>query len=207
VRVSSISPRDIPLDLEPVLSKQVKILPRYDSKDKLLEEFAIDGENFIPANVVLTGPARIMNSINEIYIKPIPLNNSVTRDFEYICTLDTLPGVRADRRKIKAFVKVSKVLIERSFTVPIKIYQSAEHTRKFKVSDPDPVNVTVKLRGTNRDLTMLSEKDITAMVSLDNINTPNTYALPVKITINDNEHNITVQDFSPKAAKVVVRQE
>ena len=208
VRVNSISPRDITLNLEQVISKKVPIRPRYDSLTKLPQDYRIAGVRFVPTHAVLSGPAQLMNSIQEVFTEPIPIDEQVTESFEYSCTL-RLPGkVRSDRNDCDARVEVVKAMTTHTFrSVPLLIIQSAERTRKFKVTHLEPETVTVVAGGPRGTLARMHSREINASISLDNIDKPGTYNLPISITITNPAPGLSVKNFQPATARVTVVQE
>ena len=208
VRVVDISPRDLVLDLEPVISKKVPIRARYDALNKLPTDYEIASVKFVPAYAVLSGPAQVMNSIQEIYTEPIPIDEQVVESFEYGCTL-RLPGnVRSDRNECEARVEVVKAMTSHTFrSVPLLIIQSAERTRKFQVTHLEPETVTVVIGGPRGTLARMHSREINASISLDNIDKPGTYNLPVSITITNPAPGLSVKSFQPLNAKVTVQQE
>ena len=205
VRVVSISPRDLPLDLEPIVRKTVPVRAEYAHADKL-QDYKIAGESFQHPTVVLTGSARDLERINEVTTNPIPLGPYVNRSFNYDCTLNIQSGVRANISKMKVFVRVNKDLTTKKRTVPVNIVQSAEHTRKFKVVKQEPSTVTVEVKGTPSALALLRNSDIVASVNLETVDKPGTYALPIVITINNNQ-NITIEEQMSLQAQITVQQE
>ena len=208
VRVEDISPRDLELNLEPVISKKVPIRPRYESLSKLPQDYEIVNVKFVPAYAVLSGPAQVMNSIQEVYTDPIPIDDQVTESFEYSCSL-RLPGnVRSERKEFDARVEVVKAMTTHTFrSVPLLIIQSAERTRKFQVTLLEPETVTVVAGGPRGTLARMHSREINASISLDNIDKPGTYNLPVSITITNPAPGLSVKSFQPRTAKVTVQQE
>jgi hypothetical protein len=203
VKVISISPRDIPLELEPVISKPVRIEPHFSAG--LSQDYALDGVDFVPFGVVTVfGPAKLVNPINVIPTNPILLDKNVTRSFDTACTVKSIPGVRISRTEFTAKVRIRKILIEQKREIPIKIFQSAESTRQYKISDPKPYCVNIKLKGTQSALAQLSDSDIVASINLDNIANPGTHTSPLKVNIAGNNPNVTVVECNPAMATVTV---
>ena len=208
VKVESISPRDLVLDLEPVVSKNLPIRPRYDSLGKLPQDYEIASIRFVPANVLVSGPAKVMDSIQEIFTTPIPIDEQVTDSFEYRCNLRTPPGTRANRSEVDAQVEVVKAMTTHTFrAVPLLIIQSAERTRKFQVTNLEPETVTVIAGGPRGTLARMHSREINASINLDKIDKPGTYNLPVSITITNPSRALSVKKFQPATAKVTVQQE
>ncbi len=206
--VTAISPRDLVLDLEPVIQKRVVVRPRYDSLANMPADYEISNVRFVPSSVVLSGPARVLESIQEIYTNPIPLDEQVTDSFEYRCSLRTPPGTSSDHREIEAQVEVNKVMTTHTFrSVPLLIIQSAERTRKFQVSELEPETVTVVVNGPRGTLARMHSREISASISLDNIDKPGTFNLPISITVNNPSKGVSVKSFQPAVAKATVIQE
>ncbi|MBE6370008.1 MAG: hypothetical protein E7056_07615 [Lentisphaerae bacterium] len=208
VRVTAISPRDLPLNLERVVSKQLEVRPRYDSQDKLLPDFDVTGVQFVPAKVLLSGPEQVMESIKAIYTEPIPLNEQVTDSFEYRAVLRVPQGTRCDHSQVDAYVEVVKAITTHTFRVgPLSINQSADSTRKFKVSDPSPNQVSVKLSGPRGTLARLHSREINASVSLGHIDKAGTYRLKVSVNVPNSAQGVTIRSIEPDSATVTVVQE
>ncbi|MBR2358630.1 MAG: hypothetical protein IKA65_11490 [Lentisphaeria bacterium] len=208
VKVESISPRDLVLDLEPVISKHLPIRPRYDSLGKLPQDYEIASVKFVPAKALISGPAKVLDSIQEIFTTPIPIDEQVTDSFEYRCNLRTPPGTRADRSEVEAQVEVVKAMTTHTFrAVPLLIIQSAERTRKFQVTSLEPETVTVIAGGPRGTLARMHSREINASINLDKIDKPGTYNLPVSITITNPTPGLSVKKFQPATAKVTVQQE
>ena len=208
VRVGSISPRDLELNLEPVISKRVMVRPRYDSQDKMLQDYEIAEVRFVPASVVLRGPARLLDSVQDIFTYPIPLDDQVTDSFEYRCSLRIPHGLTGDRSEVDAHVEVVKALTHHTFRVgPLRIIQSAERTRKFKVTDPEPNVVTVMVGGPRGTLARMHSRELSASISLDNINKPGTYDLPISVNFPSQISGLQIKSFQPETARVTVVQE
>ena len=87
------------------------------------------------------------------------------------------------------------------------IIQSAERTRKFQVTRLDPETVSVTVRGPKGTLGQMHRREINASISLDNIDKPGTYHLPVSITVGRSNQEVTVKKFQPATARVTVVQE
>ena len=205
VRVTSISPRDLPLDLEPIVRKTVQVRAEYTHMDQLPKDYKITGASFQHPTVILTGAAKDLESLTEISTNPIPLDRYIHGDFNYDCTLNIQPGIRANISKMQVRVKVDKAFVSEKRTIQIEISQSAEHTQKFKVVKQDPKSVVVEVKGTHSALEKLRNSDIAASISLKTVDKPGVYSLPIGITIN-NSHDITFEDPNIKA-QVTVEQE
>ncbi|MBO5722272.1 MAG: hypothetical protein J6S19_04070, partial [Lentisphaeria bacterium] len=170
--------------------------------------FLCDSVRFVPAKAVLSGPARVLDSIQEIYTEPIPIDEQLIDSFEYRCTLRVPAGTRIDRKEVDAQVEVVKALTTHTFrSVPLLIIQSAERTRKFQVTHLEPETVTVVVNGPRGTLARMHSREISASISLDKIDKPGTYNLPVAINVNNPARTVAVKNFQPQTAKVTVVQE
>ena len=124
------------MDLEQVKTKRLPIRARYDSVNKLLHDYEVAGATFVPATVIVSGPARVIDSMEYVDTEPIPLNEQVIESFDYTCALRLQQNIRCDRQEVTANVEINKVMTTHTFSaVPLLIIQSAERTRKFQVTN------------------------------------------------------------------------
>lgn len=208
VRVVSISPRELHLDLQPMVSKQVKIVPRFDSIDKLHQDCKIASVNFMPSEVVLQGPAKMLEAIDKVYSSPIPIDEQATHSFDHVCKLIIPHGVGSGRTMATAQVEIAKAFTTHNFrAVPLLIVQSAARTRKFQVTKLEPETVSVKIHGPKGTLGQMHGREINASISLDNIDKPGTYNLPISVTVGRANQEVSVKHFQPATARVTVQQE
>ena len=208
VKVESIYPRDLTLDLEPMITKKVPIRAQYDSESRLSQDYEIARVRFVPSHVVLSGPAKVLDSVQDVKTNPIPIDEQVTESFDYHCTLRLPADTRSDRTRCEATVEVVKSMTTHTFrSVPLLIIQSAERTRKFQVTQLEPETVTVVAAGPRGTLARMHSREINASINLDNIDKPGTYNLPVAITITNPASGLSVKSFQPATAKVTVQQE
>lgn len=206
VKISAISPQELTLDLEQLFSKTVPIKARFSADEKTKNNYAVINTSFHPPEITVKGAASSLNLISEIYTDPIPLDGA-SEDFEYSCSLQMLPGVTYSYSEIKALVKVVPIKNERFISVPIQISQSAENTRKFKVSDPSPGSISVILEGPQYTVQLLRPgKDITASINLNGIEKPGKYERDITVNINSQDENIKIASYEPKTATITVEQ-
>lgn len=207
-RVTAISPRDLILDLEQVKTKRLPIRARYDSVNKLLHDYEVAGATFVPATVIVSGPARVIDSMEYVDTEPIPLNEQVIESFDYTCALRLQQNIRCDRQEVTANVEINKVMTTHTFSaVPLLIIQSAERTRKFQVTNLDPETITVVANGPRGVLSRMHSREFSASISLDKIDKPGTYDLPVSIAVAKPVNGVTIKNFRPVTARVTVQQE
>ena len=208
VRVETIVPQDFEIKLEPLAQKQLPIRVQYDSKNKLHPNYEITDVRFVPSSVEVSGLRKTLEQLHDVCINPIPIDENVTDSFTWRCTLLQPPGTTCNLKEVDAHVEVKKVLTTHQFrSVPLLIMQNAERTRKFQVVGLEPESVTVVLSGPRGTLARMNSRDVSASISLDNIDKPGTYNLPVSITVNNSSRGVVVKSFQPTTAQVVVKQE
>lgn len=208
IKIDSISPKELELDLQPLITKTVRVAARFDSLDKLPADFRMVNTTFMPAEVVLQGSAAQVQNIKEIYASPIPIDGQATHSFDHSCTLNIPAGVRSNHSSALAQVEIAKVFTEHNFSaIPLLIIQSAERTRKFQVTKLEPENISVTIHGPQGTLGQMHRREINASISLDNIDKPGTYHVPVSVTVARASQDVTVKKFQPVSARVTVVQE
>ena len=208
VKVQSIAPDVLEFDLFDITRKQVPVVVRYDSLEKLPKDFKIVKTSFTPSEVELQGSAKQLQNIKEIYASHIPIDEQAIHSFDHKCTLNIPVGLRSNHTSVLAQVEINKVFTEHNFSaVPLLIIQSAERTRKFQVTKLDPETVYVVMRGPKSLLDRMLAREISASINLDTIDKPGTYDLPVSVTVRHDSKEVTVKNFYPLTARVIVVQE
>ena len=208
IKVESISPDVLELDLQPITRRKFPIAARYDSLDKLPADYKIVNATFIPAEVELQGSAKQLQNIKKVYVSPIPIDEQATHSFDIRCELNIPSGLRSSHTSALAQVEIDKNFAEHNFsTVPLLIIQSAERTRKFQVTKLDPEHIAVTIHGPRGILGLMHSREISASISLDKIDKPGTYSLPVTVTVGRDNKDVRVKKFNPANARVTVVQE
>ena len=208
VKIQSIMPQSVVVGIETLGRKHLPIRARYDSLNKLNDDYEVSDVKFVPASVLVSGPIKELDRLDAVYSEPIPIDGNVSDSFTWRCTLRKVPGINYSITEADAQVEVHKVLTTHTFrAVPLLIIQSAERTRKFQVTGLEPANVNVVISGPRGTLARMHSREISASINLDNINKPGVYTLPVSITVTNPSKGVTVKKFQPLTAKVTVKQE
>ena len=206
IRVVDIAPRDLLILIEPVISKNVPIRPRFDSLSLLPLDYTVSETRFTPAEVVLSGPASVLESVDAVYTSPIPLDGQVTESFEYQADLRIPEGVRSNRDRVEAQVDVIKALTLRTFyAVPLRAVQSPEHARNLTPKSITPAAVTVAVSGPKGVLSMMHSDELKAYIDLDKLDKPGAFQVPVTVVLESGHANVAIKNFHPAVAEVTVR--
>ncbi|MPM54357.1 hypothetical protein SDC9_101135 [bioreactor metagenome] len=205
IRVVEISPRDLAVNLEAVITKKVPIRARFDSLSMLPLDYTVSGTRFTPSDVVLTGPVSMVESVGAVYTNPIPIDNQVTESFEYQVGLRIPEGVKSDRHKVDAQVDVVKSVTLRTFyAVPLLTVQSPESVRQLSPKNVEPKSVTVILSGPKGVLAMMRSDELKAYLDLDKLEKPGSFQIAVKVVLETMHPDVTVKSFQPATAEVTV---
>ncbi len=161
VSVLQISPRTIPLVLEPTFTKKVAIKPRFAGD--LAKGFTIQSITIEPSQAEVRGPLSRLDSLRSIPTRPLDVQD-LRSDVEMLVALDLPPMIRLngeDKTFFRAFVKVSdnptRVLLR---DVPI-IFEKARYSYKASIS-----RLNIHLEGPRITMERLERKDIYAVVNL-----------------------------------------
>ena len=206
VQVLEIIPRDVMVHLEAVVSKRVPVKPRFDSESNLPLDYAVAETRFSPAEVVLSGPESLLEPVAAVYTEPIPLDEQVIESFEYQAALRIPRNLRSDRERVEAQVEIVKAVTFRTFAaVPLRVVQSPETASGLTAKSIAPANVTVEVSGPKGALAEMHSSELKAYLDLDALNKPGTFQLPFKVLLDSARRDVTVKNFHPTTAEVVVR--
>ena len=205
VRVTEIIPRDVPVHLEAVVTKRVPVKPRFDSESNLPLDYAVSGTRFSPAEVMLSGPESLLEPVTAVYTEPIPLDEQVVESFEYQAALRIPRNLRSDRERVEAQVDIVKAVTLRTFAaVPLRIVQSPDGEHRLAAKSLSPRSVTVEVSGPKGTLAEMHSNELKAYLDIDSLDKPGTFQLPVKVLLDSARRDVTVKNFHPAAAEVVV---
>ena len=77
MNIERIVPGELLLNLEPRISRVIKVAPVFD-ETKLHDDYQIKNVIVSPIEVHIIGPASEVNALTEVKTEEIPLDNSIT---------------------------------------------------------------------------------------------------------------------------------
>jgi YbbR domain-containing protein len=176
--VTSVSPSQIVLDIDRIVTRQVRVHLVLAGKPGLGYKIATVGVT--PGAVAVKGPSREINAIEQVNTDSFDMNGITADTTRTLALLPPEPeGIaRLDTDEVTAEVMLAPVIADKEFrSIPVNV-RDTEY--KFKV-DPTHVNLTV--RGTVQALAKLDLKGL-VYVEANGI-APGYHRLPVEVDLPD----------------------
>jgi hypothetical protein len=161
VQVLQISPKTVPVVLEPTFAKKVGIKPRFAGD--LARGFTIESIKIQPPVAEIRGPSSRLVALESVPTRPLDVQD-LQSDVEMLVALDLPAMIRLnepDKSFFRAFIKVSNNPTRVLFRdIPI-LFQNARFSYKASISI-----LNVHLEGPKTAMDKLERKDIRAVVDL-----------------------------------------
>lgn len=202
VKIERIVPNVLVLNLEPRISKTVKVEPNFDV-NKLQEDYLVKNVEITPHEVHIVGPASAVNGINSVKTEEIPLDRSITDNFDYVSNLALPASLSATPRSVSCHLTIDKEYTEKEMNEVYLSWQcrAGGVAGRYVLQKPT-VNIT--LYGSRSELEKVGYDKINAYVDVSNLKEKGTYDLEVKCFI-ESDGKVTIRDISPKFIKVTVK--
>ena len=198
VKVIGLYPADIPVRIEPLKSKNVKVIPSFVGE--LPPGYKIKTANIEPSSIEVRGPESVVAKMDDVYTEVVelsqvnkPFNKTVRLDSKY---KDKIKNASQD--KFTLYIDVVPFMITQKFHgIKLDVVGASS---KYKLS-ANKVNITVF--GPKLLMEKLSASDIKASIDLS-FNAPGSADEDVIVKLPE---SISVVSVEPKKIKVVVESE
>jgi YbbR domain-containing protein len=174
--VTSISPDQLALDIDHIVSREVPV--HLVVQGKVAEGYQISSAEITPPGVTARGPSRFIMPLVSIGTEPLDLHGlkaDVERTLD-IATPNPEIGLSAGRAQVK--VSVTEMITDREFRAAEVQVKNSDF--KFRV---DPKQATLTIRGPATRLARLDAKAL-AYVDADGL-TPGSHELPLQVALPD----------------------
>ena len=168
--ISLVSPvRPVQLALDQRITLSLPVIP--ETTGNTAEGYTAKIQRAEPESISISGPKRMIREFSKLMTDPIDLTGR-------ILSFDTLVHINIDskytkivieNRLIRVFVKVQPIIIEREFTVPVRVTQEPDSRYISKSIQPSTVKIVV--RGPQAVIERLGEDDILVYVNADGFST------------------------------------
>ena len=193
--VTSVSPSQIVLDIDRIVTRQVRVHLHIIGNPGPGYKIATVGVT--PATVAVKGPSREINSIEQVNTDSFDMSGVTANTTRTLALLPPEGLARVDTDQVTAEVMLAPVIADKEFhAIPVAV-RDTEY--KFKV-DPTHVNLTV--RGTVQALAKLDLKGL-VYVEANGI-APGYHRLPVEVDLPD---GVQLVRQSPQLVRVRMYRE
>jgi YbbR domain-containing protein len=174
--VTQISPSQIMLDIDRIVTHQIPIYP--DLIGSAAAGFTIAGVDLNLTTVTVSGPSRDVSRLQRIDTEPLDVKG-LTAPLDRTVLLDLPPGpLKFSATEVEAHVKIDEVMGEREFrTVTLKVRDPDYHYRLYTAG------VSVTVHGPARKLPALKLDGMVYVTAKGE--RPGTYVLPVQVDLPD----------------------
>lgn len=209
VRVSSISPRELPLQLDQLIEKNVKVKAKYNLEKSFTDKYKLTDSFCIPDEVHVTGPAKLLEDRDEFSTVLITLNDTNHETFTSKNVSLNIPwGLSSSTNTVNVKNTIVTATTAKTFKVKIEVlYSSGQSNLKASLNSSE---VEITLRGPQEQLNKLKDDAFSAVVRVDDKTQPGENTLPVNISFNtsiSNNNQIAIISTKPKAVKAMVEIE
>ncbi|HBJ96467.1 MAG TPA: hypothetical protein DDZ11_08620 [Lentisphaeria bacterium] len=198
-KVESVHPDNIEINFDVQKTKTVKIAPVFDSKKPLPEGYAIQKITLTPSEIRVTGPAAILENLETLQTRPIPLDG-IVQSFDYNAAITvSAPGVKLSQDTVFAQINIERSVITQEFPLlPLRVLDD-KIPNGYEFLSGDRVSVT--LSGAKTALAKLKPEDVKPYIDISHL-VPGIYNLPVNCWVTPPEFRIVKTE--PTTIKVKI---
>ena len=192
VEINDIEPRELLLELEPIVSRRVPIEVRFDSLDRLPRDYQLDRIICVPDEVQVSGPESLISELRTVKTQPIPLDRTVTDGFDYTAPLRTPDGMRILPERVAVRIEVARKYATRTFKgIPLRLLLSPEQRReRLSVELQGPPLAEVSISGPETQLSVLKGDNLRPYLDLSDLREPGVFSISlgcVMVGVDDSE--------------------
>ena len=199
-RVTEIAPEQQQLRVDRIVAKgNVPIRVRFSGT--LREGYKKTRCSSFPTAIDIRGPSRLLKDIKELVTEPVPLDESITQDFEIDVKLVPIPGVAATNTDVHVSIEIAKHSSQQAYRdLELNVLCRAD-SGLVLAEPPPPVAVTV--HGPKVTLDALDRLSVRPFVDLTAITNPGRFRRPVQVWI-DGAANVTAEYVHPSMIEILL---
>lgn len=201
VQIVTISPGEFVLDVDSIVSKSVEIKPRIGNPDQGVE---ISGSPLIiPSEVVISGPERILSTIDSVYTSRISLNGESSKFTIQVPLQMPSPLVKTEKEELaRVTVDLNTVILEKEFK---NIEINLKNFNEIKYEIDSNLRADIIFNGPYNIINSLKSDDIDVFLDGSTINKDKKEAETLKVNVNyPYPDSLKLTKISPKTVKIKV---
>ncbi len=198
VQLITISPVEIDLEIDKLVSKKVEIIPLIDNPDKGYE--IVDTPKIEPSKVLLKGPEQVLNKLNEVYTTKISLegeksNFTIQVPLQLPSPLIQLP----DNQLVKVTIDINEIVLIKEFKEVEIILKNFEDKKYEIISE---LKVDLIFEGPYNLINSLKSEDLEIFIDAINIKNKKLNKLDINV-IYPNPESIKLTKISPEKIRII----
>ncbi len=201
IKVLSVTPSEIMLDLDQVISRDNVPLHALYSADELPSDYRV-AVRFPPeqSQVRVTGRKRLVNSLKFVQTEKFNLSNTATNSYSFDAKLEAQPEVSYSFDTVKVFVDISGPAPREFPGIPVQVLSKPSLLQQGYRLNLEPHNVMVRIKANTSEVYDVLAEEIHPYVDISGITEPGKYSFSVKCWIDRN--NIEILDIRPESVTV-----
>jgi YbbR domain-containing protein len=199
VKVTSIQPEEIILNLEKRATRKVAVKADFDSK-KMPEDYIVGKVTISPENVWITGAVSLIQNIEAVDTAPVPLEHQ-TESFEYSAAIQKNRNYRISPEKVMVSVEIAQYLASRIVkAIPLKILKTSGESADMQVELLSTPHVDVTINGPRGKVIAIKPAMIKPYVDISSLEDPGKYKVAVDCWVN--LEGIKITNVFPKQVTI-----
>jgi YbbR domain-containing protein len=199
-RASDITPDKVRIPVDRIVTKHnVPIRIRYAGE--LQEGYKIARSTTFPSVAEIRGPSKILRDVRELVTEPIPLDKTLSHDFEIDARLQPVPQTHLNIESVHVAIEITRHTTQKSYHhLPIRVLSGADAGRQPR--DPLP-EVSVTIQGPIVTLSQLENVSVKPFIDISQITSPGQYRRPVQVWV-DGSPNVTAEYVHPSVVEITL---
>ena len=200
VTVLSTKPSLLFIDFDRLASKTVSLRAAFDPDSKLPDGYVVGKSVLSPSDIRVTGPSSIVDKIESMQTRPIPLS-SITQSFEYGAEVATTgTALKVSPSKALVQVEVLKESDSRLFkNVPIRILKSSGFKR-LSVEMLSAPNAEIAVTGPKGQIELMRDEEVKPYIDISQFEQAGIYNVNVNCWLE--REGVTVKNTYPQTVRI-----
>ncbi len=210
VTIEGITPAQLSLQLDRVITRNLPIRQVFDSEDRLPAGYVISGVAVRPGEVAVTGPARVVQGLQQVRTRPVPIDGTTREGFDYVAELQPMDGIRMTPDRVTLRVSIAqKAAGERSISsLPYSLLLTPEQRKNWIVEPAagTPATAEVVVLGPDTPRNAMQKNWIRLFADMGDLQKPGEYMVPLSgVFITPEAKDLQIVRISPEKIRVSVR--
>ena len=211
VSIEGIAPSRITLQLDRVITRKLPIRQVFDSEEHLPAGYVVSGVAVRPEEVSVTGPASVVNSLQQVRTMAVPIDSTTREGFDYVAELQPLEGVRMTPDRVTLRVAIGqKAAGERSLSsLPYSLLLTSEQRKAWTVEPVagTPKTVEVVVRGPDAVRNAMQKNWIRLWADPGDLREAGEYMIPLSgVFVSPDAKDLQIVRITPEKIRVNVQK-
>lgn len=200
VRVTQVIPARLTLPVDRMETRN-NVPVRVTFSGSLRAGYQVGKCSVSPSQVDIRGPGKVLPDVRELVTEPVPLDETLTQEFEVDVKLASRAGITANTESVHVVVEVSKQTILQTYQ-ELPLYVLSGSGDSLVVTEALPA-VSITLQGPRAVLESVDAFALRPFVDISTITKPGRYRRPVQLWVGGLA-TVMVESVTPSIVDVTV---